>query len=86
MPIEVLYAPIRSGVSSEDFRLTSLVGAIGRARFNLVIAEDVGMVKTIEAALAIEEMLVRTVLVPYRPSVLSHCHRYLRHILERRHH
>lgn len=62
-----LQAPFRSGVSIEDFQLDPLVRAIDMARVNLLIADDVGLGKTIEAGLVIQEMLlrhrVRTVLI-----------------------
>ena len=62
-----LQAPFRSGVSIEDFQLDPLVRAINMARVNLLIADDVGLGKTIEAGLVIQELLlrhrVRTVLI-----------------------
>lgn len=54
-----LQAPFRSGVSIEDFQLDPLVRAINMARVNLLIADDVGLGKTIEAGLVIQEMLLR---------------------------
>lgn len=54
-----LQAPFRSGVSIEDFQLEPLVRAINMARVNLLIADDVGLGKTIEAGLVIQEMLIR---------------------------
>ena len=54
-----LQAPFRSGVTIEDFQLDPLVRAIGMARVNLLIADDVGLGKTIEAGLVIQEMLLR---------------------------
>jgi len=54
-----LQAPFRSGVSIEDFQLDPLVRAIEMARANLLIADDVGLGKTIEAGLVIQEMLLR---------------------------
>ncbi|MFD0666100.1 DISARM system SNF2-like helicase DrmD [Ramlibacter sp. MAHUQ-53] len=60
-------APFRSGVSIENFQLDPLVRAIDMARVNLLIADDVGLGKTIEAGLIVQEMLlrhrVRTVLI-----------------------
>lgn len=62
-----LQAPFRSGVSIQDFQLDPLVRAIDMARVNLLIADDVGLGKTIEAGLVIQEMLlrhrIRTVLI-----------------------
>ncbi|WP_317931939.1 DISARM system SNF2-like helicase DrmD [Halioxenophilus sp. WMMB6] len=54
-----LQAPFRSGVSIEDFQLDPLVRAIDLARANLLIADDVGLGKTIEAGLVIQELLLR---------------------------
>lgn len=54
-----LQAPFRSGVSIEEFQLDPLVRAIDMARVNLLIADDVGLGKTIEAGLVIQEMLLR---------------------------
>ncbi|MGH7716003.1 MAG: DISARM system SNF2-like helicase DrmD, partial [Vulcanimicrobiaceae bacterium] len=48
-----LQAPFRSGVSIEDFQLDPLVRAIEMARANLLIADDVGLGKTIEAGLVV---------------------------------
>ena len=54
-----LQAPFRSGVSIDDYQLVPLVRAIDMARTNLLIADDVGLGKTIEAGLVIQEMLLR---------------------------
>jgi superfamily II DNA or RNA helicase len=54
-----LQAPFRSGASIEDYQLDPLVRAIEMARTNLLIADDVGLGKTIEAGLVIQEMLLR---------------------------
>lgn len=55
----LLQAPFRSGVEIEDYQLDPLVRAIDMARANLLIADDVGLGKTIEAGLVIQELLVR---------------------------
>ena len=54
-----LQAPFRSGVSIEDYQLDPLVRAIDMARVSLLIADDVGLGKTIEAGLVIQEMILR---------------------------
>ena len=54
-----LQAPFRSGVSIEDYQLDPLVRAIDMSRTNLLIADDVGLGKTIEAGLVVQEMLLR---------------------------
>jgi len=55
----LLQAPFRSGVDIEDYQLDPLVRAIDMARANLLIADDVGLGKTIEAGLVIQELLIR---------------------------
>lgn len=54
-----LQAPFRSGVTIETFQLDPMVRAIDMARANLLIADDVGLGKTIEAGLVIQELLLR---------------------------
>lgn len=54
-----LQAPFRSGITIEDYQLDPLVRAVDMARVNLLIADDVGLGKTIEAGLVIQELLVR---------------------------
>jgi len=62
-----LQSPFRSGIVIEDYQLDPLVRAIDMSRVNLLIADDVGLGKTIEAGLVIQELIlrhrVRTVLV-----------------------
>ncbi|MDQ1252231.1 MAG: hypothetical protein QG646_1349, partial [Euryarchaeota archaeon] len=57
--IRVLQAPFRSGIQIEDYQLDPLVRAIQMPRVNLLIADDVGMGKTIESGLIIQELLIR---------------------------
>lgn len=54
-----LQSPFRSGVTIEGYQLDPVVRAIDMARVNLLIADDVGLGKTIEAGLVVQEMLVR---------------------------
>ncbi|MFA0888182.1 MAG: DISARM system SNF2-like helicase DrmD [Synergistales bacterium] len=54
-----LQSPFRSGIAIEDFQLDPLVRAIDMARTNLLIADDVGLGKTIEAGLVVQELIVR---------------------------
>src|SRR5439155_25730143 len=54
-----LQAPFRSGIAIEDYQLDPLVRALSMPRVNLLIADDVGLGKTIEAGLVIQEMLLR---------------------------
>jgi len=54
-----LQAPFRSGIDIEDYQLDPLVRAIQMPRANLLIADDVGLGKTIETGLVIQELIVR---------------------------
>ena len=54
-----LQAPFRSGISIEDYQLDPVVRALQMPRVNLLIADDVGLGKTIEAGLVIQELLLR---------------------------
>ena len=54
-----LQAPFRSGIEIEDYQLDPLVRAIQMPRVNLLIAADVGLGKTIEAGLVIQELIIR---------------------------
>ena len=55
----VLQAPFRSGVQIEDYQLDPVVRALSMPRTNLLIADDVGLGKTIEAGLVMQELLLR---------------------------
>jgi hypothetical protein len=55
----LLQAPFRSGIDIEDYQLDPLVRALGMPRANLLIADDVGLGKTIEAGLVIQELVLR---------------------------
>jgi len=57
--IRALQAPFRSGIDIEDYQLDPLVRAIQMPRVNLLIADDVGLGKTIEGGLVVQEMLIR---------------------------
>ena len=52
-------APFRSGVNVEAFQLEPLRRALQSPRTNLLLADDVGLGKTIEAGLVIQELLLR---------------------------
>lgn len=54
-----LQAPFRSGITIEDYQLDPVVRALQAPRVNLLIADDVGLGKTIEAGLVIQELLLR---------------------------
>ncbi len=57
--MRTLQAPFRSGIEIEDYQLDPLVRAIQMPRVNLLIADDVGLGKTIEAGLVIQDLIVR---------------------------
>jgi superfamily II DNA or RNA helicase len=56
---QTLQSPFRSGITIEDYQLDPVVRAIQMPRANLLIADDVGFGKTIEAGLVIQELLLR---------------------------
>jgi len=62
-----LQAPFRSGIVIEDYQLDPVARAIRMPRANLLVADDVGLGKTIEAGLVAQELIlrhrVRTILV-----------------------
>ncbi|MEI7770121.1 MAG: DISARM system SNF2-like helicase DrmD, partial [Chloroflexales bacterium] len=57
--VRALQAPFRSGISIEDYQLDPVVRALQMPRVNLLIADDVGLGKTIEAGLVIQELIIR---------------------------
>lgn len=54
-----LQSPFRSGITIEEYQLDPVVRALRMPRANLLIADDVGVGKTIEAGLVIQELLLR---------------------------
>jgi SNF2 family DNA or RNA helicase len=54
-----LLAPFQSGVEIEAYQLDPLVRAIRMPRVSLLIADDVGLGKTIEAGLVAQELILR---------------------------
>lgn len=54
-----LQAPFRSSIEIEDYQLDPLVRAVQMPRVSLLIADDVGMGKTIEAGLVAQELITR---------------------------
>lgn len=54
-----IQAPFRSGVEIEDYQLDPVVRAIQMPRVNLLIADDVGLGKTIEAGMVGLELIIR---------------------------
>ena len=54
-----LQSPFRSGIEIEDYQLDPLARALRMPRVNLLVADDVGLGKTIETGLVIQELLLR---------------------------
>jgi superfamily II DNA or RNA helicase len=57
--VKALQAPFRSGIEIEDYQLDPVVRAIQMPRVSLLIADDVGLGKTIEAGLVVQELMLR---------------------------
>ncbi len=57
--VKSLQAPFRSGIDIEDYQLDPVVRAIRMPRVNLLVADDVGLGKTIEAGMVILELILR---------------------------
>jgi SNF2 family DNA or RNA helicase len=55
----MIQAPFRSGIEMEDYQLDPVVRAIQMPRANLLIADDVGLGRTIEAGLVLQELIIR---------------------------
>lgn len=56
---KTLQAPFRSGVAVEPYQLEPVSRAVGAPRVNLLLADDVGLGKTIEAGLVVQELMLR---------------------------
>lgn len=54
-----LQSPFRAGVAVEPYQLEPVVRAVENPRVNLLLADDVGLGKTIEAGLVAQELLLR---------------------------
>jgi superfamily II DNA or RNA helicase len=57
--VGAIQAPFRSGIDLEDYQLDPVARAIHMPRVNLLIADDVGLGKTIEAGLVAQELIIR---------------------------
>src|SRR3954451_20897774 len=55
-----LQAPFRAGIAVEDYQLEPAIRALSLPRVNLLVADDVGLGKTIEAGLVVQELLLRS--------------------------
>ena len=56
---KVLQSPFRSGIEVDEYQLDPVVRALSMPRVNLLMADDVGLGKTIEAGLVVQEMILR---------------------------
>ena len=56
---QLFQAPFRAGIELSPYQLAPLAKALDLPRVNLLIADDVGLGKTIEAGLVLREMLLR---------------------------
>ncbi len=57
--VRSVQSPFRSGIDIEDYQLDPVVRAVQMPRVNLLIADDVGLGKTIEAGLVAQELILR---------------------------
>ena len=57
--MRTIQAPFRSGIDIEDYQLDPVVRAIQMPRVNLLVADDVGLGKTIEAGMVALELIIR---------------------------
>ena len=57
--VKNIQSPFRSGIDIEDYQLDPVVRAIQMPRVNLLIADDVGLGKTIEAGMVGLELIIR---------------------------
>ena len=55
----LLQAPFRAGIRIDPYQLSPLSKVLGLPRANLLIADDVGLGKTVEAGLIVRELLLR---------------------------
>lgn len=77
-------APFRTGANLEPYQLEPLRRALSAPRTNLLLADDVGLGKTIEAGMVVEELLLRhrarTAIIVCPPSL---CMKWREELLEK---
>ncbi len=75
-------SPFRAGIDIEDYQLLPLVKSLRMPRVNLLIADDVGLGKTVEAGLIAQELVLRNqaqkILVVCPPSLCQKWQREMR--------
>ena len=75
-------SPFRAGIDIEDYQLLPLVEALRMPRVGLLIADDVGLGKTVEAGLIAQELVLRNqarkILVVCPPSLCQKWQREMR--------
>ena len=75
-------SPFRAGIDIEDYQLLPLVEALRMPRVGLLIADDVGLGKTVEAGLIAQELVLRNqaqkILVVCPPSLCQKWKREMR--------
>lgn len=74
--IRQLQAPVHSGIDIESYQLDPVVRAIQMPLVNLLMADDVGLGKTIEAGMAVLELMM---LQPANRVLLPPLHDFLGH-------
>lgn len=57
--VKSVQSPFRSGIDIEDYQLDPVVRAVQMPRVNLLVADDVGLGKTIETGMVILELIIR---------------------------
>ena len=75
-------SPFRAGIDIEDYQLLPLVNALRMPRVAMLIADDVGLGKTIEAGLIAQELVLRSqarkILIVCPPSLCGKWQREMR--------
>ena len=79
---QAFQSPFRAGIDIEDYQLLPLVKALRMPRVSLLIADDVGLGKTVESGLIAQELVLRNqankILVVCPPSLCGKWQREMR--------